>query len=84
MLIATDLMLITPIDGGTFNHFVLRSSKSWWCCSDTLSIGAKYEVFERVSFDANYRLAQKLYASIDPTNFSTEVNNGSLELPSYD
>jgi hypothetical protein len=29
MLIATDLMLITPIDGGTFNHFVLRSSKSW-------------------------------------------------------
>jgi hypothetical protein len=76
-------MLITPIDGGTSTTLYLDQVKVG-DAAQNLSIGAKYEVFERVSFDANYRLAQKLYASIDPTNFSTEVNNGSLELPSYD
>jgi len=72
-----------PIDGGTSTTLYLDKVKVGDAAQNTASIGAKYEVFERVSFDANYRLAQKLYASIDPTNFSTEVNNGSLELPSY-
>jgi hypothetical protein len=66
------------------NRFDANNPNRWWnfqplCTCDQvkvgdaaqiLSIGAKYEVFERVSFDANYRLAQKLYASIDPTNFN--------------
>ena len=49
----------------------------------TASIGASYEVLTRLSFDANYRVAQNLYASIDPSKFTTEVNTGTLELPSY-
>jgi hypothetical protein len=49
----------------------------------TASIGASYEVLTRVSLDANYRVAQNLYASIDPAKFTTEVNSGTLELPSY-
>jgi hypothetical protein len=32
---------------------------------------------------ANYRLAQELYEQLILLIFSTEVNNGSLELPSY-
>jgi hypothetical protein len=46
---------------------------------NTTSIGAKYEVFERVSFDANYRLAQNYMLQLILLIFSTEVNNGSLE-----
>jgi outer membrane cobalamin receptor len=49
----------------------------------TASIGANYEVVERVKLDVNYRIADKLYASIDPTSFSSATNKGSLELPSY-
>ncbi|WP_316930266.1 TonB-dependent receptor [Flavobacterium frigidarium] len=50
---------------------------------NTASIGAKYEVVERLSLDANYRVSDKLYAAIDPTKFTTEENDGTLQLPSY-
>lgn len=49
----------------------------------TASLGANYEIIERVKLDANYRFSDKLYASIDPTKFSSENNKGTLELPSY-
>lgn len=49
----------------------------------TASLGASYEVLTRVVFDANYRLADKLYAAIEPGRFSSPTNKGSLELPSY-
>ncbi|MDD5150449.1 MAG: TonB-dependent receptor, partial [Flavobacterium sp.] len=49
----------------------------------TASLGASYEVITRVTLDANYRVADKLYAAIEPGKFSNSVNDGSLELPSY-
>jgi len=49
----------------------------------TASIGARYEIITGLNVDANYRVADKLYASIDPIRFSSETNKGSLELPSY-
>jgi len=49
----------------------------------TASLGASYEVVERLKVDANYRYVDKLYAAIDPTAFSKENNKGSLELPSF-
>ncbi len=49
----------------------------------TASLGFSYEVLTRVKLDANYRYVDRLYASIDPSKFTTEINKGSLELPSY-
>jgi hypothetical protein len=71
------------ISGGTSTTLYLDKLKVGDAAQNTASIGAKYEVIERVSFDANYRFADKLYASIDPTKFKNEVNDGTLELPSY-
>ncbi|REG99132.1 TonB-dependent receptor [Flavobacterium aquicola] len=49
----------------------------------TASLGASYEVLERVTFDANYNFNDNLYAAISPDKFTKENNKGSLELPSY-
>ena len=49
----------------------------------TASLGAKYEVFERFNVDANYRVADKLFAAISPGSFTSTDNQGALELPSY-
>nr|WP_173851202.1 TonB-dependent receptor [Flavobacterium sp. 28A] len=49
----------------------------------TASLGAKYEIFEGFSIDANYRIANELFASIDPATYLTADNQGTLELPSY-
>ncbi len=49
----------------------------------TAALGFSYEVLTRVKLDANYRYIDRLYASIDPSRFTTEINKGSLELPSY-
>jgi len=72
-----------PVAGGTSTTLFLDGIKVGDAAQTTASIGAKYELVERVSIDANYRVAQKLYASIDPSKFSNAVNTGSLELPSY-
>lgn len=49
----------------------------------TAALGFSYEVLTRVKLDANYRYIDRLYASIDPSRFTNEINKGSLELPSY-
>ncbi|MDR6844894.1 TonB-dependent receptor domain-containing protein [Flavobacterium granuli] len=49
----------------------------------TASLGASYEVLERVTLDANYNFNDNLYAAISPDKFTAADNKGSLELPSY-
>jgi outer membrane cobalamin receptor len=51
----------------------------------TASLGATLEVVERLKVDANYRYADNLYASLDPSKFTTQaiVSKGTLKLPSY-
>ncbi|WP_282787394.1 TonB-dependent receptor [Flavobacterium croceum] len=49
----------------------------------TASLGVTYEVVKRVKLDANYNFAQRLYASFDPTKFTSENNKGVLQLPDY-
>jgi outer membrane receptor for ferrienterochelin and colicin len=49
----------------------------------TASLGATYEVVKRVKLDANYRFTDKNYANMTPTNFTTEINPGVLQLPSF-
>ncbi len=71
------------ISGGTSTTLYLDKLKVGDAAQNTASIGARYEVFERVALDANYRVADKLYASIDPTKFTSAVNDGTLQLPSY-
>ena len=72
-----------PIDGGTPSTLYLDKVKVGDAAQVTASLGASYEVVKRVTLDANYRYSDKLYASISPGNFASEVNKGSLELPSY-
>ncbi|NRT12255.1 hypothetical protein HNQ00_001887 [Flavobacterium sp. 14A] len=71
------------IGGGVPTTLYLDKLKVGDAAQNTASIGAKYEVVERLSLDANYRVSDKLYASIDPSKFTTEENNGTLQLPSY-
>jgi hypothetical protein len=51
----------------------------------TASIGATFEIVERLKIDGNYRYIDNLFASIDPVNFKDKIANekGSLQLPSY-
>jgi outer membrane receptor protein involved in Fe transport len=49
----------------------------------TASLGASYEVLERVTLDAGYNYYNHLYAAISPDKFTKADNKGSLELPSY-
>ncbi len=51
----------------------------------TASLGASYEVLRNVKLDANYRYADNLYASFEPSRFTTQaiVDKGSLQLPSF-
>ncbi|POY39790.1 TonB-dependent receptor [Flavobacterium alvei] len=72
-----------PISGGTSTTLYLDGIKVGDAAQTTASIGASYEVFTRVFLDANYRVAQNLYASIDPSKFGSATNKGTLELPSY-
>ncbi|TRX23865.1 TonB-dependent receptor [Flavobacterium franklandianum] len=69
--------------GGAAKTLYLDNLKVGDAAQTTASLGASYEVVTRVFLDANYRVAQKLYASIDPSKFTSEVNDGTLELPSY-
>ncbi len=73
----------TPITGGTSTTLYLDGLKVGDAAQTTASIGAKYEVLERVFLDANYRFVDNLYASIDPSRFTSATNKGTLELPSY-
>jgi len=73
----------TPIGGGTSQTLYLSDVKVGDVAQTTASIGANYEVVKNLKVDANYRYADKLYASIDPARFTSETNKGTLELPSY-
>jgi hypothetical protein len=80
-----------PIAGGTATTLLLDGVKVGDAAQMTASIGANYEVVKGLKLDANYRLSDKLYASIDPSRFALNptgsnqevINKGSLELPSY-
>ncbi|TGD58758.1 TonB-dependent receptor [Flavobacterium humi] len=71
------------LDGGTSPTLYLNNIKVGDVAQTTASIGANYEVVRNLKVDANYRYSDKLYASISPDKFGTEVNKGTLELPSY-
>jgi outer membrane receptor for Fe3+-dicitrate len=49
----------------------------------TAALGADYTFFKNFRAGLNWRLASSLYADIDVTDFVTEDNDGSLELPSF-
>lgn len=72
-----------PIAGGTSTTLYLDGVRVGDAAQTTASIGAAYDVFKNLTVDANYRYADRLYASINPANFSSATNKGSLELPSY-
>ncbi len=72
-----------PLGGGAPGTLYLTDVKVGDVAQTTASIGANYEVVKNLKIDANYRYADKLYASIDPSKFDKETNKGTLELPSY-
>ncbi|MFV0289897.1 MAG: TonB-dependent receptor [Mangrovibacterium sp.] len=49
----------------------------------TFGLGANWNIVENLFLDADYRQYNKLYASIDPSSFTTDSHDGSLELPNY-
>ncbi len=49
----------------------------------TSSLGLDYEFLPRFNFNINGNYFDKLYADINPANFSSENNKGTLQLPSY-
>ena len=49
----------------------------------TAALGANYTFFKNFNAGLNWRYANNLYAAIDVTDFDTEDNDGSLELPSF-
>lgn len=73
----------TPVPGYTAATLYLDKVKVGDAAQMTASLGASYEVLPRVTFDANYNFNDNLYAGISPLNFTTEVNRGSLQLPSF-
>ena len=73
----------TPVPGYTAATLYLDKVKVGDAAQMTASLGASYEVLPRVTFDASYLYSDNLYAGISPLNFTTEVNKGSLELPSF-
>lgn len=79
-------LVITNPSGEVFTETLyLDGLKVGDAAQTTASIGASYEIIERVKIDGNYRFVDELYASIDPVNFRTQAANdkGSLLLPSY-
>ncbi|MCV9927754.1 TonB-dependent receptor [Flavobacterium sp. LS1R49] len=73
----------TPVPGYVGNIAYMDKVKVGDAAQLTASLGASYEVVTRVSVDANYNFNDKLYAGINPINFSSPDNKGSLQLPSY-
>lgn len=72
-----------PIAGGVSKPLYLDKVKVGNAAQVTAALGASYEIVRNLTADANYNYFQKLYANISPTNFSSEVNQGSLELPDF-
>ena len=72
-----------PVEGGTATTLYLDGVKVGDAAQTTAAIGGSYEVIKRLSFDANYRYTDKLFAAISPGNFNKEDNLGSLQLPAF-
>lgn len=73
-----------PIAGGTSTTLYLDKVKVGDAAQLTASVGGSYDnVVKGLSFDANYRFVDRLFAVISPGNFTSEANRGSLMLPSY-
>ena len=72
-----------PVAGGSDQVLYLDKVNVGDAAQTTASLGAKYEVFERFNVDANYRVANRLFAAISPDAFGSANNNGALQLPSY-
>jgi hypothetical protein len=73
----------TPVPGYIATTVYMDKVKVGDAAQITASLGASYEVLERVTLDASYNYNDHLYAGISPLNFSSPTNRGSLELPSY-
>jgi outer membrane cobalamin receptor len=73
----------TPVPGFQGTTIYMDKVKVGDAAQMTASLGASYEVLTRVTVDANYNFNDKLYAGINPTNFTSATNKGALELPSY-
>lgn len=71
------------ISGGTTTTYFVDGTRVGDVAQMTASLGAAYELAPRFNVDANYRLSDKLYASLDPTRQTSATNKGTLELPSY-
>lgn len=73
----------TPVPGFQGTTIYMDKVKVGDAAQMTASLGASYEVLTRVTVYANYNFNDKLYAGINPTNFTSQNNKGALELPSY-
>jgi len=71
------------ISGGTTTTYFVDGTRVGDVAQMTASLGAAYELAPRFNVDANYRLSDKLFASLDPTRQTSATNKGTLELPSY-
>jgi iron complex outermembrane receptor protein len=69
--------------GNTDNILYLDGVKVGDAAQTTFGLLAKYKIMDGLTIDADWRLYDKLYAAINPSAFTSEVNNGSLELPSF-
>jgi hypothetical protein len=72
-----------PVAGGSDQVLYLDKVDVGDAAQTTASIGAKYEIFKRFNVDANYRVANRLFAAISPDAFGSADNKGALQLPSY-
>ncbi|MES2747930.1 MAG: TonB-dependent receptor [Bacteroidota bacterium] len=72
-----------PFEGSTPRTLYLDRVKVGNSAQVTAALGGAFEIVKRLSIDANYLYSEKLYANISPTNFTSETNKGSLELPSF-
>jgi hypothetical protein len=71
------------ISGGTVTTYYVNGTKVGNVAQFTASAGATYAILNTLSVDANYRMADNLYASLDPTKQTSPTNLGTLKLPSY-
>jgi hypothetical protein len=79
-------IITNPTTGNIYTETLyLDGIKVGDAAQTTASIGATFEIIERLKIDGNYRYIDNLFASIDPVNFKDKIANekGSLQLPSY-
>ena len=71
-------------DGSVFQETLyLNDVKVGNAAQFTARLGATVSITEHIKADGGIYWADNLYASIDPTDFNSVDNDGSLQLPSY-